>query len=565
VASLALALTACSRDRGPPAPDAGESAARGVVAPPGGLLLEASLRDPDAAWSRLQHGAGGAFALLPSSLGEFACAMLGLDEGLGALVDGHATAYAVVVQKPPEVAASMPVANVSDVGWVLGLRLSDSGARRMAALASASGAFAERVERGMHIVTRADPPLPVAVAIARGWLLVAGDERDLLESGPYVVGALPVDGLPPSPASLVARAPHVALVGPIAAALSSSWAAARAWMLEQGRSERERHGGRPPDFGEPEAIVDVLERAARDRLVSIAGARELRIEAETGIDDVTVNLRAVTGDACASTTGDACASTTGDARPLGEAPADSPLALLVRDDAEERVAAAQAITASVAQVLGSRLRDGEAREIDAAFEAWGRARGDWMTVGLGGATGDAFWVRAPAARAEVASRAIRQVLELSRLPPLRAPLAEWLHRLPVVFGQAGKVSIATVPAGGAAGQQPAAGVAWKIDAGDVAIAVGATSLERLAVSLSPGMKWADDARTARVLGGLGDTASFVAVAQPLRFLGAAGLASAPLALALGRHGGEPWARLDIADEVIAAGVRLAGDASRARP
>jgi hypothetical protein len=79
------------------------------------------------------------------------------------------------------------------------------------------------------------------------------------------------------------------------------------------------------------------------------------------------------------------------------------------------------------------------------------------------------------------------------------------------------------------------------------------------------MKWADDARTARVLGGLGDTASFVAVAQPLRFLGAAGLASAPLALALGRHGGEPWARLDIADEVIAAGVRLAGDASRARP
>jgi hypothetical protein len=51
----------------------------------------------------------------------------------------------------------------------------------------------------------------------------------------------------------------------------------------------------------------------------------------------------------------------------------------------------------------------------------------------------------------------------------------------------------------------------------------------------------------------------------LRFLGAASLASAPLALAFGRQGGEPWARLDIADEVIAAGVRLAGDASRARP
>ena len=237
--------------------------------------------------------------------------MLGLDRGLGALVDGHATAYAVVVQKPPEVAASVPVANASDVGWVLGLRLSDSGARRMAALRQRlPGPLPNESSAACTLSRGPDPPLPVAVAIARGWLLVAGDERDLLESGPYVVGALPVDGLLASPASLVARAPHVALVGPIAAALSSSWAAARAWMLEQGRSERERHGGRQPDFGDPEAIVEVLERAARDRLASIAGARELRIEAETGIDDVTVNLRAVTGDASASTTGDASASTT---------------------------------------------------------------------------------------------------------------------------------------------------------------------------------------------------------------------------------------------------------------
>ena len=131
---------------------------------------------------------------------------------------------------------------------------------------------------------------------------------------------------------------------------------------------------------------------------------------------------------------------------------------------------------------------------------------------------------------------------------------------------AGKVVDRHVPPGGAAGQQAAAGVAWKIDAGDVAIAVGATPLERLTSLAVARRRNGLTTRGRRGSSAAWETpTSFVALAQPSRFLGAASLASAPLALACGRHGGEPWARLDIADEVIAAGVRLAGDASRARP
>ncbi len=561
--AIAVAGVACRTGPRPSIPDAGESRAGGeAIAAPGGLLLEASLRDPDGAWSRLQQGAGGAFAVLPPTLGQLACAWLGLDEALGALVDGHATAYAVAVERP----------RAGDIGWALALRLTESGARRMAMpMAAGEAGFSERVERGMHVFTRTDPPLPAAIGIAQGWLVVARDGHDLLESGPYVVGTLAARESRAASASLVAIAPHDALVGPIAAALSSSWQAARAWLLEQGRSERARHRGRSPDFADPEAIVAVLEQAAEGPLATIAGARALRIEAETGADDVTVDVRAIpgdVGDASASVERDASASTSlGDARPLGEAPADSSLALLVRDDVDDRVAAAQGATAALGQVLGSRLSDLEAHQVDAALEAWSRSRGDWMVVGLGGADGadgapaEAFWLRAPVASEAIASRAIRQVLELSRLPPIRAPMAEWLHRLPAVFGP-GETGAATFPPVGDEPRPPKAGAAWEVRGGVVTIAVGTLPLPRLAVLTSSGSKWADDARTARVLSALGDSTRFAALAQPLRLAGAGGpVASAPLALAWGRQGADPWARLDVADELVAAGVRLASEAS----
>ncbi len=526
--------------------------------------------------------------MLPPTLGRLACGVLGVDEDLGALVDGHATAYAVVVQRPREAGAA---GDAGDVGWAVSVRLTETGARQMGMPTAASRAgFSERVERGMRVFTRTDPPLPAAIGIAQGWLVVARDERDLLESGPYLAGTLaaPVSSASRAPsASLVATVPHGALVGPIAAALSSSWVAARAWLLEQGRSERERHRGRQPDFGDPDAIVAALEHAAEGRLATIAGARALRIEAETGTDDVTVDVRAVTGDAgdasasvegdasasterdaSASVEGDASASTPlGDASPLGEAPADSSLAFLFRDDVEERVASVQGATAVLAEVLSSRLSDLEAREVDAALEAWSRARGNWMAVGMGGAIDEAlggasegaFWIRAPVASEATASRAIRQVLELSRLPPLRAPMAEWLHRSPVVFSP-GSSSTATFPPVDEARQTRAgaAGAAWEVRRGAVTIAAGALPLQRLALLTSSGSKWADDARTARVLAALGASTRFVALAQPLRLVAAGRVASAPLALAWGLQDGDSWARLDVADELVVAGIRLAG-------
>jgi hypothetical protein len=517
-----------------------------TVGPPPGMIAAAALRDPEAAWSRLQHGAGGVMALLPPRLGDLACAALGLDTNLGALVDGHATAYAVVVQRATE-------AGAGDVGWAAAIPLADDGARRLAAMPSSAlpAGVVEHAAAGLRILTRPGAPLPVAVAISNRWIVVARDEHDLLESGPYVARALPFDTSLASNASLAARAPHAALVGPLAGWLSSAWASARSWLLEQERSERDRHGGRSADFGDPDAIVGTLEAIVQQHLASISGARELRLEVAAGSDDLTVEIRAEMGTPARD------ASTTDGVDPLADVPADTPLAILVRGDSDERLSTARDLSATLAQIFGGRARDEDMRAIGTALDDWARARGDWMALGLTRGA-DGFWARTPA-RVDAASRAIREVLALSELPPLRAPLEQWLDRRPVAFAPpAGTTSLALFPPAGGGHPRQTVGVAWSTNVSMLTIGAGVRPLERLAEVTSPGSTWGDDARTARVLAGLGHAIRFAALAQPLRWR-ALQSASAPLGFAWGVCGDDPCVRVDLADELLATGVRLSAD------
>ena len=193
---------------------------------PSGTLVVAALRDPDAAWLRLQHGAGGPLAVLPATLGGLAIAALGLDPDLAALVDGHAASYAVVVQRAPD-------AGGDGAGWAAAIPLTRDGARRLAAMPASAlpRGLVERAASGMRILTRPATPLPAALAIAGSWIVVARDERDLLDAGRYVTETLPADASLASPAALIARVTHDALVGPVASSLESAWASARSRLL----------------------------------------------------------------------------------------------------------------------------------------------------------------------------------------------------------------------------------------------------------------------------------------------------------------------------------------------
>ncbi|MGD0524282.1 MAG: hypothetical protein ABSE49_04010, partial [Polyangiaceae bacterium] len=218
VAFLALAAAGCGScgapTSGPPEAAAAEPVEPPVPAPPG-LLAEIRVREPDAAWGRVQRGVSGAVALLPPTVGELACAFAGLDASTARQLDGKGTAYVVLGEgKGAEAFA-----------WVAALPILDAAAASSALLVGPDGAgggpYSVRDVAGMRVLASAARPLNVTVALAggpapRGWLVLASSEDALSRLGPYAVRTLPAAPPPTETAAVVADVPASALAGPVA-------------------------------------------------------------------------------------------------------------------------------------------------------------------------------------------------------------------------------------------------------------------------------------------------------------------------------------------------------------
>jgi hypothetical protein len=549
---LALASSGCPSSART-TPDGGRGDAGSIAdAPiPDGLIFKAALRDPDALWARVQRGAGGPLALLPSTLSALATALVGADGSLG--VDGHATSFAAVVARRQGGDVGGGDREAGGVGWVI-------------AMPAPGDARAPPARPDASFVWEREP----------GWLVLASDSQTLASAGAYVARRLPSDTSLVSVASFAAIAPASAVAGPVATRLTAAWAATRAWLLDSARTEREAHGGRAPDFTDPVAIVDTVDAVVNDCVGRLVRAGELRIEGDARDDDLRVYVRATPGAASVDL-GDGGLSEDGlgDTRPLAELPSDAPLAVLVRSGLAQRTAFARELSMTVAHLLAS---DGPRFEaaMGAATLGWAQATGDWMTLSLtgdGGLTGPALWVRTPVASDSStkasAPRAVRDLFALSKRSPLRTLLEGAFHVGPAVFGpDVGGVSSATFsrvdsakgpngPKGDASGSS---GAAWSVDGDRLSLVVGPEPFRRMtqaAASASPTQ--ADDPRTARVLSAVGEGVAWALLAQPLRFgrMGAAA-PSAPFVVAGGTRAGGLWGRVDVADELFAEGVRLGG-------
>jgi hypothetical protein len=528
VVGVAVASGCRSSDpSGASPPEAAREASMVTVTTPEGLVLEVALHDPDAMWARVQRGAGGAFALLPPTMGAIASAWLGTDGDVAANVDGQATSYAALVQRGQGGAAS--------VAWALAMPLAG------AAPAASGGADAAT----SFVWSRQD-----------GWLLVASDASALASVGPFVRLRLPSDTALASSKALSAIVPAAAMRGAIASDASDRWASTRAWLGERARVEREEHGGRAPDFGDPEAIVATADALVAAGLSGLTHAGDVRLDAEAGDDDVTLDVRTLLPPGA----GDDGASSLGDTRPLNDVSGDAAFALLLRGGLESRVARAHELASALARMLGVAPDDTSGGAMASAFEGWARSTGDWLTVSeAGGARG--LSLRTPAGASpegEAASRhAVHDVLALLRLPPLRALLRGVLGLRPVGFKD-GAVSEATFGASGAS-VTPAPGVAWTVDAGQLAIAVGADPRALLVASRHAPGTLGIGAWRARMLSEVGDGVAFALWAEPLRFGRLGGAApEAPLVVAGGVRSGSAWARVDLSDAILTEGVRLGG-------
>ncbi len=601
---------------------------------PDGVLFEAAVHDPDAMWSRLQRGAGGALALLPPTLGELASGLLGVDAGLGALVDGHATSYALVAQR------SGAWDGDSGPGWVLALRLTEDGARRVASRSFDGGesGWSERVQGGLRVLTRPEAPLPLALALAPGWLVVARDEPGLVAMAPYVYRTMPGEAALVGTA-LVGIAPHAALAGPVAGYLASQWAAARAWLLERDRSERARHGGRAPDFGDPEALVAAAAPAFERRLASLAAARGFRVEVEAGDDDLTVEVRAASSLAGTIDAGLAIAPRVGDAHPLIDVPASASLRALrarrtrgacrrrarphgpagpvsrLAPDGRAGACDREAALGGVGRRAGGtgcRSRSGRLglerkRGAGAGSGAGvGRRRGrrrrlgrrlERLGLGLGRGRGRGPRDRRPCGSgrlprtSEAVLRAVRGVIDVARFSRrCERSRATCFPRAPSCSRRASGTfcrSRRSSRRSRSGRRGPVARRRRRRGRGGVVRRRRRRDHRRGAGSARASGRGnvcrrhlGQDARTARALSAVGDSASFVALARPMGFgdqvaaatgtagpggtaalegarAGGRGARGAPVLVAWGRRGGDPGARIDpFADELLTEGVRL---------
>jgi hypothetical protein len=517
------------------------------VAQPDGLVAEGWVRSPDALWARVQNGVSGAVALLPPDVGSVVCAAVGLDPKLAPLVDGKGVSYFVAADAPGE-----------GLAWAAAVPLKDAQGARALLLGGDASAYTARTEDGMQVLARTGKPLEAAAAIAgQAWLVVARDEADLLRLGPYAWRTMPTRPAPDTSAAVVAQVPASGLAGPLASRMRARWAEARRWLEDTDREQRERHGGRAPDFGDPRAIISSLDALVQRRLALVAQGRGARVEADADENDVHVDVRLQPGAAEAGADL-VTAMRTGDERPLGALPADSLLAVLSRSDASMRADDATDTKAALAGTLGENAKQEDRRAVERTIDDWTAARGDWMTGAITWGAERGLLLRTPSSNE--GPRAVREWIDLAHRPVLGEPLRSLLQLGPptVTTTSVSDVTDASL-ATFAPPKGPPLGVAWGMHDGDLLVAAGEHAPKLLGAQAAPSARLGDDPRVAVALAALGSDASFTLVTEPLRIdatRGASHEAGAALVFAWGRRGSDAWARVDAADELLRELVRM---------
>ncbi|HEX8794943.1 MAG TPA: hypothetical protein VF765_28550 [Polyangiaceae bacterium] len=558
VLALALVLPGCgSCGSGTGGTAASDAAATSFppVPTPDGLVAQGWVRAPDALWARVQNGVSGAVALLPPDVGSLVCAAVGLDARVAPLVDGKGTSYFVAAD-----------AGAAGLTWAAALPLKDVQEARTVLLGGdGSAAYTARAEDGMQVLARAGKPLDAAAALAgKGWLVVAQDDAALARLGPYAWRTMPTLPPPDSPAAVVAQVPGAALAGPLASHARERWAESRRWLEEADREQRERHGGRAPDFGDPRAIIASLDALVQRRIAFVSQGRGARVEADAGENDLHVDVRLTPGPAEAGADLVA-AMRPGDERPMGALPADTLFAMLSRSDAPMRAEDAADAKAAVVGALGDKASPDDRKAFERTIDDWTAARGDWMTAAIAWGADRGLMLRTPSSSAGPA--VMREWIDLTRRPVLADPLRSLFQvRAPTVTtASVPDVTDATLAAF-APPKGPALGIAWGMHDGELLVAAGEHAPKLLGNAATPPARLGDDLRVSAALAALGSDASFTVVAEPLRLdatraasarpAGAENEAAAALVFGWGRRGGDAWARVDVADELLRELVRM---------
>jgi hypothetical protein len=547
----------CSHESAPSAADAmvAPVAAEPPVPAPDGLAVEAYLATPDALWTRLQRGVGGAAAILPASFAGLVLTFTGVDPTVAFEVDGTKPAFALVAEReaakdraplpadaPPSWALAMPLANARHTEDAL---LGADGARYTA----------KDVAPGLRaLASKGGAPLTLAVGLAKsGWLIVASSDADLVRLAPYAYRTMPTKPLPQG-APLVAIASHDGLAGPLRVRLAALWNQEKDDLLASADQLQEAHDGGAPDFADPPAILALLDAAVQRRLSMLGDLAELRFELDATADDVRLEAVAPPTGPDAAAAKALAALSPGDARPLLSLSRDTLVGVLMRDSAAGRAESAEDLATSLERALGGRITPDDAKNLHEGLAGWAKARGDWVVASLG-PTG--VLARAPLSSsdgaAQLATASVHELVDLARRPAFVGPLRTRLHVRDLSFSTSDvdpgrRATVATF----ARGNAPSLALAWATADGEIDVAGGGGDavVPALRAARAPSSSFQDDPGAAARLGALGQSATFAVIARP-------SAAAPPLVFAWGRKDGAAWARADVAPALLRDLLRMA--------
>ncbi|MEO8876635.1 MAG: hypothetical protein ABI461_13675 [Polyangiaceae bacterium] len=542
---LSAALASCSSCSHKSSSDSNAALVLSPVDPPAGLLAEVTITNPDAFWGHLQHGTGGLVALLPMTLGGLVTTFGSVDPSLATAVDGASPAYAAAVAR-----------GATETGWAFAAKLTDLPHAR-AILVDGESAHYDAHDDGIFtILSRKGgtlpgaPPGPQIAISSNGNLVIADDVDDLKAIGSYLVRTMPTHARGGSDVEI--DVPHAALAGPLHDRLAAFWSHTRQEKEAQAKEAKDKHG-RDADFGDPNAILTLVDAAVQKRLGLVTDLQNTHISIGADATSITVDATLTPNDGEGPAAKWISGLTVGDATPLLDAPAGV-VTVMNRSAKPVPLTAAADFESALKSVLGARLNDADAKLAQSVAVDFSAGAGDVVTASfVNDETGLGALLVTPAARSDAALRSVHEGFELLDRPAFRAPLTALVGVTGSALGTAeiGDLGHATTYTA-KRGTTDLASAAWLVHDGTLMLGAGSDGAKFLTAFAHPPRLWRSDAAVAARATALGSGISLAIVAHPFP-------ASDPLAslfFAWGRDHDRGHASVETADVVLREAIRL---------
>ena len=548
-AAVCLALPACNDKPQPSADAAAVSVELSPVPKPANLAATLTVGKPGETWAKLRETGGGPARLLPQSFGLLVSTFLGLPAAAADAIDADVALTGAALSDDKgnlEIAIAIHVRSGRD----LVTRLSAGGdAIYSAREDSASGITLLEAKPGKA-------PTGVALGVLGNYLLAGREASALTQAGPYAARTLPKQPAPQVPVlvSLEKRA----LSGPVAQAIREAWKGKQAELSKLDDVNRQKHGGRAPDFGDPRAALAGLSGTIDGFINLLQSAASGRIVVEPQGDrlEVNVELDAEEQGAAADLV---AALAVGDAEPITALPVSTPIVVLNRTTAATRQASAKSMNEGVAGLFGDRLTVPDREKVKAVLEKLSEGRGDWETYGVYLDKGKGGLVyRALVSDPKSFDAGAKDLFKLLTVRALAEPLRQFAGEMtvkqstaqvPGVPGTTQRALVQLKPTAMRAASDKTGKVStetqnvellWAHANGRV---LGAASFDAVPVlgalfgaEAEPKATHKSDAKVSQALGRVKD-AAFVVLVQPLRLGGGTVLApSSPLVVSFGKRG-----------------------------